>query len=150
MDDAAHAGFYLLRIGIREPGAIRARIESLGWIQNVAAGHTTHDSPAVMQSYCAKYAKISTTRCTGLLAYALIHPLSVGTIARFEVIVPSTAFNVDASGRVCPSGHNVRYPIGAGGTAVTPSTWAWAVDGIPQALPLTAGKSSDLSSRSNR
>ena len=28
----------------------------------------------------------------------------------FEVIAPSKAFSVDASGRGSPSGHNVKYP----------------------------------------
>jgi len=58
--------------------------------------------------YCAKYPKMSITTCVELLAKALIVPFVVGTIAMFEVIAPSTAFNVDTTGRVCPCGHKVR------------------------------------------
>jgi hypothetical protein len=65
-------------------------------------------------------------------------PLIVGTMARFEVTAPSSAFNVDTTGMVCPCGHNVMYPSGPGGTAVTLNTSACAVEGIPQALALTA------------
>src|SRR5689334_21411932 len=46
----------------------------------------------------AKYPEMSSTRCTGLDANELINPLSVGTIAWFEVTTPSRAFNVETSG----------------------------------------------------
>ncbi len=42
----------------------------------------------------------------------------MGTIAIFEVIDPSTAFKVETSGRVPPSGHSVRYPNDPEGIAV--------------------------------
>ena len=91
--------------------------------------------------YGAKYPDISRIMCVALLAKALIDPLVVGTIARFEVIAPSSAFSVETTGRVCPCGHNVRYPRYAGvpcGTTVTLITCACAVAGIPHALALTA------------
>jgi hypothetical protein len=37
-----------------------------------------------------------------LLGNTLIDPLAVGTMARFEVTDPSSAFSVDATGMVCP------------------------------------------------
>src|ERR1035437_4702989 len=75
------------------------------------------------------------------LANALIHPLLAGTIAMFDVIAPSSAFNVDTNGRACPCGHNVRNPIGPGGTTVAFVTCACALAGIPPPLPLTATSS---------
>src|ERR1019366_8084042 len=80
--------------------------------------------PVDFRGYCPKYAEISKIRCVRLLANALIDPFVVGTIARFEVIAPSTAFSVDTVGRVCPCGHNVKYPSGVGGTTVTLKTCA--------------------------
>src|ERR1019366_8401487 len=42
-----------------------------------------------LSTYCPKYPEISIIMCVRLLANALIDPLVVGTIARFEVIAPS-------------------------------------------------------------
>jgi hypothetical protein len=42
----------------------------------------------------------------------------------FDVIAASSAFSVDASGRVAPWGHNVRNPSAAGGTTVALTTCA--------------------------
>src|ERR1019366_6155333 len=84
-----------------------------------------HLMPGIrLRPYCPKYPEISTIRCVWSLAKALIDPLVAGTIARFEVIAPSSAFSVDTSGRVCPCGHNVKYPSGVGGTTVTLKTCA--------------------------
>jgi hypothetical protein len=88
--------------------------------------------------YGPKYPEISKIRCVGLLGKTLMDLLMVGTIARFEVTTPSSAFSVDTTGMVCPSGHSVMYPSGPGGTTATLSTSACAVEGIPQALALTA------------
>src|ERR1035437_6317365 len=96
-----------------------------------------------LRRYCPKYPEMSKIICVRSLAKALIHPLAVGTIARFEVMAPSSAFSVETTGRACPCGHNVRYPRGAGGTTVTLITCAWALAGIPHALALTP-TSSDL------
>src|ERR1039458_619718 len=79
--------------------------------------------------------------CVRLLANALIDPFVVGTIARFEVTAPSGAFSVDTVGRVCPCGQSVRNPNGPGGTAVTFTTCAWALAGIPHVLELTCTSS---------
>src|SRR5215469_3858594 len=81
---------------------------------------------------------MSITMCVGLLANALIDPLVVGTIARFDVICPSDALRVETVGRACPWGHNVKKPSGAGGTTVTLRTCACAEAGMPQPLALTA------------
>jgi hypothetical protein len=51
-----------------------------------------------VEAYWPKYPKISTTRCVGSLANALIKPLVAGTIAMFEVIAPSNAFSVATRG----------------------------------------------------
>src|ERR1035438_5523772 len=77
-------------------------------------------------------------KCVRLLANALIDPFVVGTIAMFDVIAASSAFSVATTGRTCPCGHSVKYPIDAGGTTVTLITCACALAGIPHALALTA------------
>src|SRR5437763_1771512 len=48
--------------------------------------------------YCPKYPNTSTIRCVGLVAYALMLPLVVGTIARLDVIAPSSALSVATPG----------------------------------------------------
>jgi len=70
---------------------------------------------------------------------ALIEPLVVGTIARFDVIAPSPALSVDTKGCVAPCGHKVRKPSGPGGTTVPLSTKALAAAEAPQGgtLPTT-------------
>src|ERR1035438_8729401 len=94
-------------------------------------------------------------KCVRLLANALIDPFVVGTIAMFDVIAASNAFNVATTGRACPCGHSVKYPIEAGGTTVTLNTNACPLDGIPHTLALTAtsrfviGKDPDGSRVSN-
>jgi hypothetical protein len=86
----------------------------------------------------AKYAEISRIRWVGELANALIDPLVVGIMAMFEVIAPSSAFSVEASGLVCPWGQSVKKPRPPGGTTVVLKTCACASTGIPQALAETA------------
>jgi hypothetical protein len=54
--------------------------------------------------------------------YASIAPLSVGTIAMFDVVTPSVAFRVDASGCARIEGQRVRNCTGAKGTTVAFST----------------------------
>ena len=48
--------------------------------------------------------------CVRSVAYASILPLSVGTIAMFDVIAPSTAFSLETTGWPPPSVHKVRNP----------------------------------------
>lgn len=43
-------------------------------------------------AYCPKNPEISKIRCVRSLANALIDPLAVGTIARFELATPSSEF----------------------------------------------------------
>ena len=90
------------------------------------------------RGYCPKYPEISTIRCARSLANTLMEPLPAGTIARFDVTLASSAFSVATTGRVCPCGHNVRYPSEPVGTTVTLMTCAWALTGIPHTLALTA------------
>jgi len=90
------------------------------------------------KGYGPKYPEISIITCVGLLGKTLIDPLAVGTMARFEVTAPSSAFSVDTTGMVAPRGHSVMYPSGPGGTTVTLNTSACAVEGIPHGLALTA------------
>ena len=66
-----------------------------------------------MAFYGAKYPKISSTRSVELDENSLIEPFVVGTMARFEVIAPSTAFRVETAGWGAPFGHRVRNPSGA-------------------------------------
>lgn len=68
---------------------------------------------------------------------ALTDPLVVGTIAMFEVIVPSGAFRVETKGLLAPCGHKVRNPIGPGGTTVALSTNDCADAGTAQPLEVT-------------
>lgn len=49
-------------------------------------------------AYGAKNPDISRIRWDGCDTNALIDPFVVGTMARFEVIAPSFAFNVEATG----------------------------------------------------
>jgi hypothetical protein len=56
----------------------------------------------------------------------------------FEVIAPSSAFSVEASGLVCPWGQSVKKPRPPGGTTVVLKTCACASTGIPHALADTA------------
>ena len=53
---------------------------------------------------------------------ALTEPFVVGTIAIFEVIVPSGAFSVETSGLIAPCGHKVKKPSTPGGTTVAFNT----------------------------
>jgi hypothetical protein len=59
-------------------------------------------SPIAPRIYGAKYPEMSRIKCAGLEPKALTEPLVVGTIAMFEVIEPSMAFNVDTKGCVAP------------------------------------------------
>src|ERR1700739_3321275 len=72
--------------------------------------------------YGTKYPEISMTTCVGFDPKMLIDPFAAGTIARLDVIAPSIAFSVEASGWLEPCGHNVRKPSGPGGTTVAFST----------------------------
>jgi hypothetical protein len=65
---------------------------------------------------------MSRIKCVGDEAKASIDPLAVGTIAIFDVIAPSAAFRVDASGCGCPFGHKVRKPNDPAGTTVALKT----------------------------
>ena len=77
--------------------------------------------------YWPKYPEMSKIRWVGLLANALIEPLATGTIAMFEVIAPSSAFSVEATGMLCPCGHNVRYPSEPGRTPGQPASSASSI-----------------------
>ena len=46
--------------------------------------------------------------CVLSVTKALIDPFVVGTMAMFEVTVPSYAFSVETSGCASPCGHSVR------------------------------------------
>ena len=59
--------------------------------------HTSLSSIA-SAAYGAKYPEISRIRWFGFDANALTEPLVVGTMAMFDVIAPSMAFNVDTKG----------------------------------------------------
>ncbi len=61
---------------------------------------------------------MSSTKCVAFEAKALMLPLFAGTIAMFEVIAPSNAFNVDTNGCGLPWGDNVRKPSVPCGTTV--------------------------------
>src|SRR5579872_1063648 len=87
---------------------------------------------------------MSRINCVNAFAYEATEPLAVGTIAMFEVICPSSAFNVETIGRVAPCGHSVRNPNAAGGTTVALVTYACAFAGAPHALPVTFTSSSPL------
>src|SRR5437762_10781201 len=59
--------------------------------------------------------------CSTLFPYTTLFrslPLFAGTIAMFEVIAPSNAFNVDTNGCGLPWGDNVRKPSVPCGTTV--------------------------------
>src|SRR5580698_4065620 len=60
-----------------------------------------------------------------------------GTMAAFAVTAPVEEFSVETTGCACPEGHAVKKPSDSCGTAVMLSEYAWAVDGIPQALDCT-------------
>src|SRR5664280_969050 len=81
---------------------------------------------------------MSRISCVTPDAYALVSPSKFCRIAMFDVIAPSNAFNVEASGWFWPSGHSVRYPKGPCGTTVTLNTYASAVLGTPQELSTTS------------
>src|ERR1017187_8431945 len=70
-------------------------------------------------------------------AKASTFPLVLGTIAMLLVMEPYRAFKVETSGFVCPSGHSVRKPSAPVGTTVALKTYACAVAGGPQKLPVT-------------
>ena len=61
------------------------------------------------------------------------------TIAVLDVIDPSSAFNVDTSGCGIPSGQSVRNPSEPEGTTVAFTTYAWALVGMLQLLPVAKG-----------
>jgi len=92
----------------------------------------------------AKYPLMSRISCVALDENASIDPFVVGTIAILEAITPSSAFSVDTTGCALPSGHSVRYPKPPVGTTVAFSTKAFALDGIPQELPVTLTGSAPL------
>src|SRR5258708_1072278 len=63
---------------------------------------------------------ISRMRFVVSVANTLIAPLSpAGTIAAFDLILPSIELSVATSGLDCPEGHNVRNPKGPEGTTAT-------------------------------
>src|ERR1039458_6070783 len=70
-------------------------------------------------------------------ANASTFPLGLGTIAMLLVMDPSSAFKVETSGFGSPSGHKDRYPSPPLGTTVALKTYACAVPGGPQKLPVT-------------
>ncbi len=70
----------------------------------------------------AKYPEISTIKCVGLEANALINPFVVGMIAMLELTAPSNELSVEARGCGAPCGHKVRNPSPPGGTTVAFST----------------------------
>lgn len=84
--------------------------------------------------YGAKNPEISNTKCVELAPKALIEPLVVGTIARFDVTAPSLALSVDTKGCVAPCGHKVRKPSDPDGITVPFSTKALAVAEAPQGI----------------
>ena len=55
----------------------------------------------------------------------------------FEVMIPSNALRVDASGMDWPSGQSVRYPSIPSGTAVTLKTYPAAAAGMLHGLVVT-------------
>lgn len=59
-----------------------------------------------------------------------------GTMAAAALTRPSE-FRVEVGGRFCPHGNSVRNPSLAFGTTVTFTEYAFAVEGMPQALPGT-------------
>src|SRR5579864_8697041 len=61
-------------------------------------------------------------------------PAPAGTMAAFDLILPSIEFSVATSGCGCPVGHSVRNPSEPEGTTATFSEYATAVEGMPQAL----------------
>src|SRR5579872_875055 len=78
---------------------------------------------------------MSSTTFVAAFAYKLTAPPApASTMAAFALMRPSREFSVEARGRGCPLGQTVRKPSAPGGTTVTLSEYAAAVDGIPQAL----------------
>ena len=76
-----------------------------------------------------------------------MEPSVVGTIARFEVTSPSTAFSVDTVGWFWPSGHNVRYPNLPDGITVALKTYACDVGPAPRyrgAYPAAGGPANTI------
>jgi hypothetical protein len=53
-------------------------------------------------------------------------PFEAGTIARFEVIVPSQALRVETNGWGVAEGQSVRYPKRAGGITVAFTRYVFA------------------------
>src|SRR5579872_2301973 len=81
---------------------------------------------------------MSTIRSVAALAYTSTDPfVPAGMIAAFATLVPVGSFNTEASGRVCPVGHALRNPTGAGATAVKFSEYACAEAGTLQELDST-------------
>src|ERR1700683_5150215 len=73
-----------------------------------------------------------------LLTNTEIAPLvPAGTMAALATMAPLLAFNVETTGCDWPVGQMLRYSRGAGGTAVTLSENASAVEGTPQFAPVT-------------
>jgi hypothetical protein len=62
----------------------------------------SRNSRLSFSDYGTKYPEISITTCVGFDPKMLIDPFAAGTIARLEVIAPSMAFRVEASGCVEP------------------------------------------------
>src|ERR1700691_107825 len=56
-----------------------------------------------------------------------------------DVTNPSSAFKVDTSGCDVPSGQSVRNPSDPEGTTVAFTTYAWALLGTLQLLPVAKG-----------
>ena len=75
---------------------------------NQMPGTRDQRKPGIIQKFCclplygAKYPDISRISWTACDPKALTAPFVVGTIAMFDVIAPSIAFNVETSGCVVP------------------------------------------------
>jgi len=72
------------------------RTHTVSRLSNLSARHTI--PPGRVSIYGAKYAEMSSTNWVMPEAYASILPLTLGTMAMFEVIHPSAAFSVETTG----------------------------------------------------
>ncbi len=72
--------------------------------------------------------------------------MPAGTIAAVFTICPVTSSSVTTLGCGCPVGHRVRYPTGPGGTSVTVTEYACALEGIVQ-LPCSGKARADPAAR---
>src|SRR5258708_28643087 len=103
------------RSGASPPQRRRSRTAPL---QRPALFSVKSNVITLLQGKPAKYPEMSSTRCVAFEEKALILPLFAGTIAMFEVIAPSNAFNVDTNGCGLPWANNVRKPSVPCGTTV--------------------------------